>query len=101
MGSRFVGAHAYADDITLLAHCKSALSILISVCENYAAEYDIMFNGDKSKLLFFKGRSSVMMPSEIMVNGQIVVVSQKAVHFGHTVSTADRDCITMAAKNTF
>ena len=27
-----------------------------------------MFNGDKRKLLFFKSRSSVMMPSEIMVN---------------------------------
>ena len=77
MGSRFVGALAYADDITLLALCKSALSILISVCENYAAEYDIMFNGDKNKLLFFKGRSSVMMPSEIMVNGQIAGVSEK------------------------
>ena len=60
-----------------------------------------MFNGDKSKLLFFKGRSSVMMPSEIMVNGQIVGVSEKAVHLGHTISTTDRDCITMAAKNSF
>ena len=40
-------------------------------------EYDIMFNGDKSKLLLFKGRSSVIMPSEIMVNGQIVGVSEK------------------------
>ena len=101
MGSRFVGALAYADDITLLAPCKSALSILIRVCENYAAEYDIMFNGDKSKLLFFKGRSSVMMPSEIMVNGQIVGVSEKTVYLGHTISTTDRDCITLAAKNNF
>ena len=98
LGSRFVGALAYGDNITLLAPCKSALSILIKVCENYAAEYDIMFNGDKSKLLFFKGRSSVMMPSENMVNGQIVGVSEKAVH---TISTTDRDCITMAAKNNF
>ena len=57
------------------------------MCENYAAEYEIMFNGDKRKLLFFKSRSSVMMPSEIMVNGQIVGVSEKAVHLGHTVST--------------
>ena len=86
------------DNITLLAPCKSALSILIKVCENYAAEYDIMFNGDKSKLLFFNGRSSVMMPSDIMVNSQIVGVSEKAVH---TISTTDRDCITMAAKNKF
>ena len=46
MGSRFVGALAYmyADDITLLPPCKSALSIFISVYENYAAENDIMFN---------------------------------------------------------
>ena len=97
MGSRFVGALAYADDITLLAPCKSALSILISVCENCAAEYDIVFNVDKSKLLFFKGRFSVMMRSEIMVNSQIVCVSEKTVYLGHTVSTTDRDSITMAA----
>ena len=98
LGSRFVEALVYGDNITLLAPCKSALSILIKVCENYAAEYDIMFNGDKSKLLFFKGRSSVMMPSENMVNGQIVGVFEKAVD---TISTTDRDCITMAAKNNF
>ena len=52
-------------------------TILIRVCGNYAAEYDIMFNWNKGKLLFFKGRSSVMMLSEIMVNGQIVGVSEK------------------------
>ena len=41
-----------------------------------------------------------MIPSEIMVNGQIIGVSEKTVHLGYTVSTADCDCITMAAKNT-
>ena len=41
MSSRFTGALAYADDITLLAPCKSAFSILVSVCEDYAAECDI------------------------------------------------------------
>ena len=44
MGSQFVGALVYADDITLLPHCKSAILILIAVFENYAAEYYIMFN---------------------------------------------------------
>ena len=77
MGSRFVGALAYADDITLPALCASALSILITLCENYAAEYDIIFIRNKSKLLFIKGRSSVMMQTENMVNGQIVNVSEK------------------------
>ena len=77
MGSRFVEALALSDDITLLAPCKLALSILIRVFENYAAEYDIMFNGNRSKLLFFKGRFSGMVLSEIIVNGQIVGVSEK------------------------
>ena len=85
MGSRFTGALAYADDITLLAPCKSAFSILISVCEDYAAEYDIIFNGSKSKLLYFKGRSSTIVPSEVLVNGEIVAISDKTVHLGHTI----------------
>ena len=44
MGSRFTGALAYADDITLLAPCKSVLSILVSVFKKYASELDILFN---------------------------------------------------------
>ena len=75
MGIRFTGALASADDITLLAPCRSALSILINVCEDYAAEYDIIFNGSKSKLLYFKGRSSTMVRSEVLVNGEIVAIS--------------------------
>ena len=59
---------------------KSALSILISVCENYAAEH-IMFN---------HVRWLVQLVSE-----------KKMVHLGHAVSTADRDRCTMAAKNIF
>ena len=77
LGSQFIGALAYADYITLLAPWKSALSILISVCEKYSVQYDIIFNGKNSKLLFFKGRSYVIVPSEIMANGQIVGLSEK------------------------
>ena len=99
MGSRFTGALACADDITLPSPCKSALSILISVCEDYAAEYGIIFNGSQSKLLYFKGRSSAMVPSEVLVNGAIVAISDKTVHLGHTICIKDRVDITLAAKN--
>ena len=33
MGCRFTGALVYACDITLFAPCKSALAIMIDVCE--------------------------------------------------------------------
>ena len=102
MGSRFTaGALAYADDIRLLAPCKSALSILVSVCEKYAPEFDILFNGSKSKLLFFKGRFSNGMESGIMVNGEIVNISDNAVHLGHTISSSERESISLIAKSSF
>ena len=56
MGSHFTGALAYADDLTLLSPSISGLKILIEVCEQYARDFDILFNGNKSQLLFYKGR---------------------------------------------
>ena len=81
MGSHFTGALAYSDDITLLAPCKSALSILVTDCERYASEFDILFNGSKSKLLFIKGRFSNKMEYGIMVHGIMVNIFDNSVHF--------------------
>ena len=39
-----------------------------------------MFTGNKNKALFFKCMSYVIMPSEIMVNGEVVEVSDKTVY---------------------
>ena len=81
MGNPFTGALAYADDITLLAPCRSALSILVTVCEKYASELDILFNGSKRELLFFKGRFSNGIESGIMVNREIVNIFDNAVGY--------------------
>ena len=51
IGENFVGALAYADDIVLLAPSASALRTMLSVCDNYAADYSILFNASKSKCL--------------------------------------------------
>ena len=96
MGCRFTGALAYADDITLLAPCKSTLSIIIDVCEQYAAEFDILFNGSKSKLLFVNGKHASAITSGIIVH-----ISDNAVHLCHNISTSDRDSMILAAKRAF
>ena len=51
IGNNFVGALAYADDIVLLAPSASALRIMLAICDNYANEYCISFNANKSKCL--------------------------------------------------
>ena len=48
MGSTFVGALAYADDIVLICPTPSALRLLLKLCDDFACEYDVMFNADKS-----------------------------------------------------
>jgi len=51
IGSNFVGALAYADDIVLIAPTATAMRKLLSICGEYAIEYCISFNASKSKCL--------------------------------------------------
>ena len=52
MGGHFTGALAYADDITLLSPSMSGLRTLSKVCEEYATEFDVTFNGKKVSCCF-------------------------------------------------
>ena len=49
MGEHYAGALAYADDVTLISPSMTGLKKMSSICEQYASEYDILFNGSKSK----------------------------------------------------
>ncbi|MBL0732344.1 MAG: hypothetical protein JJW03_05785 [Desulfosarcina sp.] len=48
MGNYFVGCLAYADDLTLLPPSKKALQIMTIICQGYASDHDVIFNGPKS-----------------------------------------------------
>ena len=58
MGRYFTGALAYADDITLLSPSMSGLRTLSKVCEEYAIEFDVTFNG-KQVSCYFSGVDNV------------------------------------------
>ena len=63
IGSVFVAALAYADDIVLLASPPSVLHKMLHMCELFASAYDIKFNVDKSKCKIVppRGRHSVFV----------------------------------------
>ena len=52
VGGHFVGDLAYADGVTLVAPSRSGIRTLINVCEQFALDYDITFNGTKRQLMF-------------------------------------------------
>jgi len=53
IGTHFVDALVYADDIVLVAPSATALRKMLAICEDYAGEYCICFNAAKSKCLVF------------------------------------------------
>ena len=54
LGGYFVGALAFADDVTLVAPSRSGIRTIINVCEQFTLYYAITFNRTKSQLMFLK-----------------------------------------------
>ena len=81
----------------------TGLRKMSSTCiyEQYASEYDILFNGSKSKLLFSKSCFCNVSTISCVVCGQLIEMSDTAVHLGHTITSNDRDNITKSAKSIF
>ena len=90
MGPYFVGALGYADDIILLSPTVFALKQMIRICEEYANEHSILFNGSKSKYLVFgKYNTRYKYNPLIKVFNEIVPRCEQAVHLGHLLETSN------------
>jgi len=101
IGLSFVGALAYADDIVLIAPTPSAMRKLLTICDDYAKEFDIIFNADKSKFIVVAARKrrhlyNDMCAYRFFIGGNIVSNVDQYAHLGHIIvsSFSDRDDIT-------
>ena len=50
IGHHFVGALGYADDLILLSPSLTGLMNMIKLCEDYACDHDILFNGKRANI---------------------------------------------------
>ena len=50
IGNRYYGVLGYADDLVLLCPTKDGLRQMIKICEKYAHDHDIKFNGKKKSI---------------------------------------------------
>ena len=79
IGKEFMGAFSYADDLSLLAPSVSALRKMLCVCEEFAGEYNVIFNGSKSALLLFKAPVNTI---DVYLSGCKIPICQTALHLG-------------------
>ena len=101
MGNQYVGALAFADDLTLLSPTLSGLKEMIKICEDYASLYSIKFNGSKSKLIIYKGLDCSITNTGVNIFNEVVLPSESAVHLGHKLSTIVKDSIVKGANSDF
>ena len=69
MGDSYAGCLGYADDLSLLAPTKKGLQKIIDIFENYANEFEILFNANKSQFLIFEGKGNIHKDCKLRVNG--------------------------------
>ena len=84
IGQKYVGALGYADDVALLAPTPEAARAMLKVCEDYASDYNVLFNGSKSVLVMMGERRPA--PSKAFeLNGNAIEAQSRALHLGNWV----------------
>ena len=104
VGGVFMGAIGYADDLILLAPSRGAAQRMLTLCENFANDHNIMFSTDpdptksKTKAIYVTGpRGSGLTKSvALQLFGQALPWVARAEHLGHALSedgTMRRDAV--------
>ena len=84
-GNSFFGVFGYADDLTLLCPSLAGLIQMLDVCEDYAKEYNILFNASKSKLMHFGNNYFDAQHVLHVSNGSKIDYVEQCVHLGTTL----------------
>jgi len=97
IGNIYAGSMAYADDLTLLAPTAEAMRFMLKVCSDYATEFSIMFNPNKTKYMLFRPTGKpVSVYTRFYINGSLVDYVNEWMHLGNIldVNQSDSACIT-------
>ena len=81
----FVGALAYADDLTLLAPSPSALRKLLAICEKSDSELRLEFNPDKTQYIRFSRERLEGHGIAFQFCGKYIRCVEFVSHLGHIV----------------
>jgi hypothetical protein len=96
IGSQFVGVLAYADDVVIIAPTATAMRKLLDICDDYARQYNMSFNANKSKWLAVVPRRRRTLYDQVdqclfFVGGKRIDFVNSFVHLGHIISAMQND----------
>lgn len=83
LGHKFVGCGGFADDVELISPSVTGLQKMVTLCEEFGIEYDVLFNEKKSICIMF---DNVNEYPDIVLNGKSLMWSKKAKHVGNVLN---------------
>ena len=101
IGNKFCGALGYADDLILLAPTASALQCMLNVCTKYALEYNVVFNENKTKLIYYPNTQSTVRMPKIVFNGIPIKYVNHDKHLGYLIGNVSENIIISQAISEF
>mgnify|MGYP000724816108 CR=1 FL=1 len=84
-GHMYAGAICYADDTAILSPSVKGLQKMLSICEEYGAEFDVLYNDKKTKCIKFS-RSRTMSDFSVYLNGNLLECVPIVNHLGIKLS---------------
>jgi len=106
IGSFFIGALAYADDLVLLAPSANAIRSMLHTCNLYATQHNVQFNANKSKCICCHpiGVSKLALRTfcypSFFVGLQPIYFVKTWLHLGHIISHNCDDSDDLCVKKT-
>ena len=91
LGTAFINHLCYADDLCLISLSSSGMQQLLHICNEYAAEHQLIYNGSKSFSLCFKRKDlKISSPIFFLDQSKIPLVEQCR-YLGTTISIKNSD----------
>ena len=95
IGHKSYSGLGYADDVTVLTPSVKALQMILHICEDFALEYNVLFNCKKT-ICMRVGSGGKPPDRSVTLNGSNLIWNRKVKHLGNVVTCdlSDADDIT-------
>ena len=93
IGTMFVGAIGYADDLTLICPSLRSLVEMVKICKNFGTDFNVTFNPKKTVCIKFG--SKISESDQLFIDGHAIEWKNHVKHLGNIVNntlTDENDC---------
>ena len=73
LGTAFINHLCYADDLCLISLSSSGMQQILHICNEYAAEHQLIYNGSKSFSLSGMRLDLVKIPENLMLQLTLII----------------------------